>query len=90
VLVILCFILQMSVSIVFISFELLIINIVLVNGPFLSGVCSASTPPVCVHHVGLLLMALRCVRVLRCGGGSKDSLTSVVQILPLAFCTKLK
>jgi hypothetical protein len=61
-----------------------------VNGPFLSGVCSASSPPVCVHHVGLLLMALRCVRVVRCGGGSKDSLTSVVQILPLAFCTKLK
>jgi len=48
-------------------------------------------PPLhCVYfHVGLLLLAMRCVQVVRCGGGRKESVTSVVEIFLHAFCTKL-
>jgi len=52
---------------------------------------SVVLPPLqCVHfHVGLLLLAVRCVQVVGCGGGRKESVTSVVQIFLHAFCTKL-
>jgi len=49
------------VSTVFISFELLIIKIVCINGPFLSSVFTVPSPPMSVYfRVGLLLlMSLR-------------------------------
>jgi len=48
-------------------------------------------PPLhCVYfHVGLLLLAMRCVQVVGCGGRRKESVTSVVQIFLHAFCTKI-
>jgi len=48
------------------------------------------TPLHCVYfRVGLLLLVVRCVQVVGCGCGRKESVTSVLQIFLHAFCTKL-
>ena len=63
----------------------------LVNGPFLSGVCSASSPPAFLLPCWFVAAghALSSGSGGGIGVGCKESVISVVQIFLNAFCTKL-